>query len=347
MARRFVYGSYQTFDEADNVVEELLQQGIREDSVAIVANDNSDVPAMTNKQVLTLDRNETTSPEEENSWWENLLGFLTGDDTDTTDDQKAVDFGIDYTAHQTSLANGEFLVIVDRSYESLLESGDFETDTLGTGTANLNQNGPAMTDVPYSEGEVNPSMENELFNTNVPYSEDPLVPPTTADETAVDLGAGETYVDSVDDRTQTDSESIKLHEERLKVDTHREQVGEVKVTKEVIEDTEVVEVPVQREEVHITHVRPTDDGATDPDAFVEETIEIPISEDHVDISKETVVTDEVRIDRDVEDSIEEVRETTRKEVIDVEDSQSLTHDTDYENRSEVLDDDDFHQNQTN
>lgn len=338
MARRFVYGNYQSFDEADKVVEELLQQGIREDSVAIVAHDNSGVPAMTNKQVLTLNRNETTSPEEENSWWDDLIGFFTGDDNDTTDDQKAVDFGIDYSAHQSSLQNGDFLVILDRSYEDLLKADHINTDRMNNGTANLNSNDSAVNaNVPYSAGEVNPSMENELVDTDVPYSSDPLVPPSTTDET---------YAGSVDDRTQTDSESIKLHEEHLNVDTHREQVGEVKVTKEVIEDTEVVEVPVQREEVHITHVRPTDD-ATDPDAFVEETIEIPVSEDHVDISKETVVTDEVRIDREIEDSIEEVRETTRKEVIDVEDNQPLTRDTDYTNRSEALTDDGLHKNQTN
>lgn len=321
MARRFVYGSYLTFDEADVVVDQLVQQGIREDSVAIVANDTSNVPDMYSKQVLTLNRTEETSPEEEDSWWENLFGFLKSDEYDATNDQQATDFGIDYRDHQSSLNRGEFLVVVDSSYESLLESNRYEA-----GSAD------------YVRGAA---MENEVHQGPL-YND--MDSSTERDGLDLDMTHDHTHHD-------TDSESIKLHEERVNVDTHREQVGEVRVTKEVVEDTEVIEVPVQREEVHITHVHPTDSTADDSTAFVEETIEIPISEERVDISKETVVTDEVRIDRDVEETVEEVTETTRREVIDVEDTQRLNHDHDSlttdRHRSDLLDDDDLNNNLTN
>ncbi|MCW1013270.1 YsnF/AvaK domain-containing protein, partial [Streptococcus anginosus] len=75
-----------------------------------------------------------------------------------------------------------------------------------------------------------------------------------------------------------DTERIRLHEEQVDVQKHKKDLGEVQVSKNVVEDTKTVEVPVQREEIHIKKVTPSE-GEVDDNAFEEEEFVVPISEE--------------------------------------------------------------------
>lgn len=122
-----------------------------------------------------------------------------------------------------------------------------------------------------------------------------------------------------------ENHSIKLHEEQLNVRKEKENLGQVEISKHTVEDTKTIEVPVQREEVHIT--RTNQSGASaDDDAFEDETVVVPISEENVEVDKETVVSGEVNVDKTVETDREEVSENLRREVVDVEDRDHLVED---------------------
>lgn len=116
--------------------------------------------------------------------------------------------------------------------------------------------------------------------------------------------------------------TIKLHEEQLNVRKERESKGEVELRKHVIEDTETVEVPVRREELHITR-RANTDAIADDDVFQEETYTVPLSEERVVVDKETVVTGEVDINKTVQEETEQVTDSVRKEVLDVDGDQEI------------------------
>lgn len=141
-------------------------------------------------------------------------------------------------------------------------------------------------------------------------------------------GAG--YVENYDHEAHVndgldENHTIKLHEEQLKVRKERESLGQVEISKHTIHDTKTVEVPVQREEVHITRTN-TQGGFADDDAFQDETIVVPLSEETVHVDKETVVSGEVNVDKSVETHREQVSEDLRREIVDVEDQDHLAND---------------------
>lgn len=87
-----------------------------------------------------------------------------------------------------------------------------------------------------------------------------------------------------------------------------------------MEENNTVNVPLDREELHITrNANPDTTVDADVDTFGEdETIVIPLTQEKVKIDKETVVTGEVNIDKTTSIENQEVSENVRCEVIDVE-----------------------------
>jgi len=92
----------------------------------------------------------------------------------------------------------------------------------------------------------------------------------------------------------TDFKTLRLHEERLRAEKSEEKVGDVKVRTEVRTERQTVTVPVEKEEVVIEH-HPAHGGAGG-DVEARE-IRIPVSEERVHVSKETVPTEEVTVSK--------------------------------------------------
>ena len=95
----------------------------------------------------------------------------------------------------------------------------------------------------------------------------------------------------------------------------------VAVKKEVKTETETVEVPVEHEEVTIERrpVKPGEKTTGNAD-MKEEDITIPVTEEQIEVTKRTVVTEEVNIKKDKEQEMKTVSEQVRKEDLDVESS---------------------------
>jgi uncharacterized protein (TIGR02271 family) len=116
---------------------------------------------------------------------------------------------------------------------------------------------------------------------------------------------------------------VPVMEERISVDKRQAERGSVDIKKDVV--TEQVNVPVElrREEVSVNRVDVPDRrvGAGEiGDAFEEGTIRVPIRGEEAVARKETFVTGEVVIDRDVVTERETISDTIRKERVDVDEN---------------------------
>jgi len=111
---------------------------------------------------------------------------------------------------------------------------------------------------------------------------------------------------------------IPLREEEIDVHRHREKVGEVIISKEVVEERRTIDVPVQRDEVRIERRRfeGQDTGADTPieAGTGEGPIRVPIYEERVDVSKHAHTVEEVVVSPEHITSEQQVTETVRREV---------------------------------
>ena len=87
------------------------------------------------------------------------------------------------------------------------------------------------------------------------------------------------------------NETICLHKEELDINKNKVQSGEVIINKEVVEE-KTVEVPVTHEEVVIER-KVINKEVTDTPIGPSETIRIPLREEQVQVSKQTVLTEEI------------------------------------------------------
>jgi len=110
--------------------------------------------------------------------------------------------------------------------------------------------------------------------------------------------------------------TIQLREERLKVSKTPVETGNVHVRKEVHTDHQTIDVPVEREEVVIER-RPASGHAASGDIGNEE-IRIPVKEEKVNVSKETVVKEEVSVGKRKVQGTEHVSGDVRKEELKVD-----------------------------
>ncbi|HEY4032751.1 MAG TPA: YsnF/AvaK domain-containing protein [Ktedonobacteraceae bacterium] len=106
---------------------------------------------------------------------------------------------------------------------------------------------------------------------------------------------------------------IPLREEQLNVEKQKVQKGEVRVHKEVVTEQQRIDVPVSHEEVVIEHLPASEARAADTPIGQSETIRIPVSEEQVNVTKQTVETGEIDVKkRDVQGE-QRVTGTVRRE----------------------------------
>jgi len=111
--------------------------------------------------------------------------------------------------------------------------------------------------------------------------------------------------------------TLERREEQLRVDKQPVQAGEVRVGKEVVEEEQSVDVPVAREEVEVT-TRPVDRPATG-EAFQEEQVAVPVTEERVQVGKEARAVEELDVEKVARQDTERVSDTVRREEFRVED----------------------------
>ena len=101
---------------------------------------------------------------------------------------------------------------------------------------------------------------------------------------------GSTVVSDIDQQQVVD-----LFGESIRVDKERLEQGELLIRKEVITETQMIAVPVTREELVVE--RRSRDGRTLEVLRGKQSIRIPVSEERVIISKQTVLNEQVIVSR--------------------------------------------------
>ena len=133
------------------------------------------------------------------------------------------------------------------------------------------------------------------------------------------------------DREVGDRMHISLSEEKLNVNTRETDRGSVHVHKDVVEEEQVVNVPLREEEVRVER-HSVSGGDVPSDAFQEQDIDIPIRGEEADVTKSAQVREEVDITKDVRERDEQVRERVRREELNIDKDDTLDVDRNPRNR---------------
>ncbi|MHB1394000.1 MAG: YsnF/AvaK domain-containing protein [Clostridia bacterium] len=118
--------------------------------------------------------------------------------------------------------------------------------------------------------------------------------------------------DNTNEKETAEDATLQLRQEELDVNKNRVQAGEVTLSKEVVEEQKVVDVPVTHEEVVIER-RTINNEHSDTPISSGETIRIPVSKEQVDVNKHTVVTGEVLAHKHEVEETRHIEETLKKE----------------------------------
>jgi uncharacterized protein (TIGR02271 family) len=115
---------------------------------------------------------------------------------------------------------------------------------------------------------------------------------------------------------------IPLVDEELAVEKVAKEMGHVRIHKEVRLEEKHVTVPVRREEVVIEHLPAREEtrATLAADAFTEQTVDLPVNEEEVRVTKRPVVREEVRVRRVSHEEQRDVSATCRHEELDIEDT---------------------------
>lgn len=139
---------------------------------------------------------------------------------------------------------------------------------------------------------------------------------------AADRGAyaDETFRDRTTDVRDDRTVQVEAHEEELTAVKRPVDRGSVKVQKEVLVEDRVLDVPVTEERVKVTRRVVDRDVAPGEVGFTDDTIEVPIQGEEVNLQKRVRVAEVVDIEKEAVERTEQVAGQVRREEIHVQDS---------------------------
>lgn len=127
-----------------------------------------------------------------------------------------------------------------------------------------------------------------------------------------------------DELRSRDELRIPVVEEELSAEKTLHQRGEVKVHKSVRTEDRTISVPVTREEVHVERVAVSGDSSRTRLSPTEETFNIPVQEEVVEVKKHPVVHEEIRISKEAHREVQQRTVPVRKEIVEIEDESAGT-----------------------
>lgn len=273
-----VIGSYDSRDEALDVVHKLKNEGYQKQDIILYGNDDAansigdhEGVNVTSDTSTDADRNRsgTTTNDTDDSLWEQIKGAFSTDTYDNEERAQSPGYSQEDDVlypYREDIKNGKIVVAVD----------NFRGENI------------------------------DKYNSVKPTDNDPGTGAT----------AGRAHTRRTDNK-----DSIQLKEEKMDVDKKEVTTGEVDVRKEVVRDTETVEVPVEKEEIVIERKPVSED---DPNAAADsidetgETINIPVKEEQIEVSKHPVVKEEVDVHKEQHKETKQVSEEVAHEELDVE-----------------------------
>ncbi|MDB5077249.1 MAG: hypothetical protein JWO42_3428 [Chloroflexi bacterium] len=123
-----------------------------------------------------------------------------------------------------------------------------------------------------------------------------------------------------------DEMRIPVREEELVAGTRTEQEGTVHIHKDVVEEQQTVEVPLQRDEVTVERVPlkgEVDPGTLDDTAFTKRDIDVPVMGEEPVVGKRVRAVEEVDVRKGTVTDSKQVSDTVRKERVSVEGAENV------------------------
>jgi len=117
----------------------------------------------------------------------------------------------------------------------------------------------------------------------------------------------------------SDSTTIPVYEEELTATKRPVDAGSVTIGKDVITEERTIDVPITEERVRVSR-RAVNRDATGEDAFSGGTIDVPVQTEAVDTQKRLRVAEEIDVSKEAVAKTKSVTDTVRREVADVEDN---------------------------
>ncbi len=147
----------------------------------------------------------------------------------------------------------------------------------------------------------------------------------TVDAATAPVGARSVDAGPTISRVETgDDIRVPVIEEDLVVRTRAEELGRVRIHKDVLTEQQTVSAPITHEEVYVERVPVQGQYAgVGPDAFTEGDVEITIMGEQLVAAKRVVVAEELRLHKDVEEERQEITDTVRKERVVVDGVEQL------------------------
>jgi uncharacterized protein (TIGR02271 family) len=119
---------------------------------------------------------------------------------------------------------------------------------------------------------------------------------------------------------QTSDINVPVYEEELVAGKRQEQIGDVRLHKDVVTEQETMPITLRREEVTVERV-PVSGQASQADlknAFQNEDIDVPVMGEEAIVGKQVHETEEVRLHKQVTDEQRQVSDTVRRERVIVD-----------------------------
>lgn len=131
---------------------------------------------------------------------------------------------------------------------------------------------------------------------------------------------------------------IQLREEQLTARKQQVQAGEVRVHKDVVTETQTIDVPVTHEELVIErHPVTNATASTAPIGQDSADIRVPLSREEATLEKQTVVREEVEVGKRSVTETQHLSDTVRREEARIENTGDVHVEGDTDHRSEMLD----------
>ncbi len=227
----------------------------------------------------------TTAPRKEPGFWSKLFGL------DDDNQQRTADTLHDHTVYDRTLATGGSVLTV--------KVKDVERD--------------ADRVLSILEGHKPIDVEERA---NSYASTDGTAGATTASATAASYVPGSMTAPAAN--SGGDTQTVQLAEESLQVGKRVVNRGTTRIRRYVVETPVSEDVSLHNETVSIQRRPVTGNGAVAADAFSDKTIEVTEMSEEAVVAKSAHVVEEVVIRKDVNDRVETVHDTVRREQLEID-----------------------------
>ncbi|RLQ83852.1 YsnF/AvaK domain-containing protein [Planomicrobium sp. Y74] len=255
-------GTFELQAQVFKKIEELKEQGYREEDMYVVAKDGANIDTLQDKT-----RTNITSGDKDSNWKDKFTNLFSSDDTERSSYRNVSDDNTRDTDYHSHVENGRILLYVDQDFAG--SSGTYATGSrTGTGTGsdlsrdNYSGTGTGTDEESLKLHEERLNVDKERVQTgevnvgkHVVEEEQSIDVPVEHEEVYVERrpvneesGSGLTDRDRLDGK---DSIHVDVNEERVNVSKDDVVSEELVVGKRKVKDTEHVSETVRREEADI------------------------------------------------------------------------------------------------